>query len=561
MKTFTALCMSVVLFFMGIFTPEVPQPKSVEALDKYGDICHKFDIADEIYVIDCIAFKSTEERHLAVSLQGIVAREKSAIFIINNEISRKYLEIIEKSGKKLVYKDSEDKPWTIQSLLAHFKNYIDDSGYVLYRPDEKAVGLNIATNYASLYGWLPVPESLKALAEDNGLVLKEDLSDDEYSVKLQERFFNEHKKEFKYDAVVSLKYEATGLRDLAIQQGFYIFYIDDDEDSDRFRGKVIKYAGDNVPVLGWAKHELQYVSQASENGNMVIPSDHSHNNSILASFDYEVLPQKHTKTNKYTDKTKHYCALVFSDGDNVQWIQNGYSEYFEKLALEKQFPVTWSFSPLMQEFSPVTANMVYSVATEDDYFIAGVSGAGYIHPSEYPRKALEKYTDLTAAAMLESDMEYVSILDNTPENEIDEAKLVQSLQYYTRYDNIKGGVLSLDPDRYAGGKGRVYFVDDKPFVSNRFSLWHPDGEGADVTESWLKEQADIINSCSADINSIDGYSVVNIHPWTISVENLSYFVSQLDDDVQLVTLDELLTMVEENVPHESATPKTIEERQ
>ena len=70
----------------------------------------------------------------------------------------------------------------------------------------------------------------------------------------------------------------------------------------------------------------------------------------------------------------------------------------------------------------------------------------------------------------------------------------------------------------------------------------------------VKEQAGRINLYPADINSINGYSVINIHPWTISVENLEYFVNQLDDNVQLVTIDELMVMVEESVPHEKATP-------
>ena len=75
-----------------------------------------------------------------------------------------------------------------------------------------------------------------------------------------------------------------------------------------------------------------------------------------------------------------------------------------------------------------------------------------------------------------------------------------------------------------------------------------------ITEEWLREQAEIVNSYPADIKSIDGYSVINIHPWTISIDDLSYFVSQLDEDVELVTLDELLTMVEKNIPHETAVP-------
>ena len=100
--------------------------------------------------------------------------------------------------------------------------------------------------------------------------------------------------------------------------------------------------------------------------------------------------------------------------------------------------------------------------------------------------------------------------------------------------------------------GKIYFANDKPFISNRFSLWHPDGEGTVITEEWLQEQAKIINDYPTDINSINGYSVINVHPWTISIENLAYFVSQLDEDVQLVTLDELLTMVGENIPHKTA---------
>lgn len=549
-----ALAVAIAVLSLCSFSSAVPEQKNIEELEGCWDICRECKMPEKLYVIDSATFRNKEERHMAVSLQGVVARKAPKIFIITNEMDRKYLQAFEDKGIELVYKDSKGNNWTLATLLEAFKGEIADNGYVLYKETEKAEGLNVATNLASLYGWLPVPESLKAVADDTGFVLKEDLTDDEYNRGFQESFFDEHKEEFDFNAVVSLKYEATGLRDLAIQQGFYIFYIDDDEDGDRFREKVIKYAGDNVPVLGWAKYEVKYVTQASKNGNMVIPSDHSHNNSVLASFKYEIPEQKHSTTKEYTDTNKHYCALVFSDGDNVQWIQNGYNEYFQKLALEKAFPISWSFSPSMQEFSPLTMNMVYSQATENDYFIAGVSGVGYMHPTEYPKNALAGFTDITAYAMAKSDLEYVCVLDNTPSTYIGNKRLENSLKYYARYDNIKGGILSLDPERYEGGKGKVYFVNEKPFVSNRMSLWHPDGEGATVTKEWLQQQAQIVNEYDIDVNSVNGYSVINIHPWTISIENLSYFVSQLDEDVQLVTVDELLFMMQENIPRKTAAP-------
>ncbi len=554
-KSITSFFMSFIILIVGLFTPAVPETKPEQELTKLGNICEDYELSYKLYVLDSATFQSKDERHMAVGLQGVVAKTSPCIFIVTNEICNDYLDEIADSGVELIRNDENGEKWTVKSLLNKFKSYITDSGYVLYRESEKAEGLNAATNLAALYGWLPVPESLKHLAVEAGLILKEDFSDDTYNLIFQWSFFEKHKEQFNYNALMSLKYEVTGLRDLAIQQGFYTFYIDDDEDTNLLRGRVMEYAGDNVPVLGWVKYEVAFVEQASKSGNMALPSDHSHNNSYLASFRCDVPDQNHSIAKELTDPTKHYCAIIFSDGDNLQWIQNGYSEYYQKLALEKQFPITWSFPPLLQEFSPVTVKKIYSDATENDYFMAGVSGAGYIHPTEYPFGALGGFTDLTAASMAKSKLEYVQILDGTPNNEIEEKVLTDRLEYYARYDNIKGGVLSLDPVRYEGGKGRIYFVNNKPFISYRLSLWHPDGEGASVTTEWLDEQASIVNSYPADMKSINGYSVINVHPWTVSVENLAYFVSRLDEDVALVTLDELMAMIEENIPHKAAKPE------
>lgn len=555
MKSITAFFLSIALFFLSIFTPELPSPKADEELEKITPICQKHEIGDKLYVIDVAALQEEGAKHMAVALQGIVAKTNPCIFIRNNSFCNNHLNKIADSGVEIIFNDESGNPWTLPSLLEMFKSYISDSGYVLYRASDKAEGLNAATNLAALYGWLPVPENLEQLAINCGLTLKEDYSDDEYNIFFQQKLFEKYKEEFNYGAVVSLKYAAEGLRDLAIQQGFYTFYIDDDEDTNLFRGRVMDYAGDNVPVLGWVKYEVAFVRQASEKGNFAIPSDHSHNLSYLSSFECEIPQQKHSETKEYSDPTKHYCALVMSDGDNIQWIQNGYSEFYQKLALEEQFTMTWSFPPLLQEFSPVTVNQIYSDATENDYFMAGVSGAGYMHPTEYPFKALEGFTDLTAISMKRSNLSYVQILDGTPENIYEEKVLSDRLEYYARYDNIKGGVVSLDPDRYEGGKGKIWFVNNKPFISYRLSLWHPDGEGNGVPKEWLDEQAAIVNSYPADINSINGYSVINIHPWSVKINDLAYFVSQLDDDVVLVTVDELMAMIDKNIQHENARPE------
>ena len=126
------------------------------------------------------------------------------------------------------------------------------------------------------------------------------------------------------------------------------------------------------------------------------------------------------------------------------------------------------------------------------------------------------------------------------------------LSYFARYDNINGGILQIDPSKYEGGKGKVYFADDKPFVSVRLSLWSPTGNAEDVTNEWLREQAEIVNNYPADINSISGYSVINVHPWSVGTDDLAYFISQLDDSVEIISADELISAVTANVPHKTA---------
>ena len=53
------------------------------------------------------------------------------------------------------------------------------------------------------------------------------------------------------------------------------------------------------------------------------------------------------------------------------------------------------------------------------------------------------------------------------------------LDILAAYEQIRGGIWELDPDRYSSGRGRVLFSSNgKPFVSVRFSLWHPSNRPA-----------------------------------------------------------------------------------
>ena len=149
--------------------------------------------------------------------------------------------------------------------------------------------------------------------------------------------------------------------------------------------------------------------------------------------------------------------------------------------------------------------------------------------------------------MARSDLSVVTLLDNVADTE-DVDYVADRLHAYTRFDNIDGGVWELDPDRYGSGKGRIFWSDGKPFVSVRFTMWYPTGNPADVNKEWLENMAEQVNAMPVAPESEDGYTVVNVHPWTMSQADVDYFVSKLDGDkVELVYADELIKLVKNNV--------------
>ncbi len=541
---FTAVVVAIGGFFCS-FKPEIPAGKSAAELENMSPVFEHYELGDEIYAIE-IGNISEAERNTVICLQGLVNRVSPRLYVIYDSVYRSYLNDLEKAGKKIIRTDKEGKAWVLSSLVEQFRDCITDGGYSLYKESPFAEGLNTACNLATAEGWLAFREDKKELAESLGLTLKADLSKEEYNYAFQRKYFDKYQSVFNRNAVAHLNIQVNGMRDFAIQQGLFICYSGNDAGGKSLMRHVLKKMEPNCIVLGWGETEKHFVAFLSKLGCSIIPADHSRDNSVLAHIDAGELKQKRSGKALPTDPAKHYAAIVFSDGDNSQWVQGGFSEFYRKLKLENDFTMTWTLPPLQNELSPDSTRQIYAAATENNCFISGVSGAGYMNPSIYKESCLPGYADMTAAAMLKSDMKVIGILDDKP-SAIKQADFERRFDYFSRYETVRGGIVMLDPGRYESGKGAVWFSNGKPFVSVRLSLWYPEGEGSAVTPEWIEEQAAKVNRFEANINSVDGYSVINVHPWSVSVDNLAYFVSLLDDGVELVTAETLIEMITENV--------------
>lgn len=534
---------------------KAPEPLSEQSLVEMQEKFDKNELADEITVVRLSALTHAQ-RHAVIALQGLVARDKPQIFIDFGYETNKYaLAEMQNAGYELVYNDESGNPWNFSSLVTKFKAYIADGGYTLYATTDDHGQLNTAINYATLNGWLPVTPADEEAVIQLGLTKKADISGDDINLKYIKNFYKENKDKFRNDTLVHMYHYAMGMRDFAVQQNIFVMYVEDaDYEARLFRDSVMRELKPSSVIFGWCQYEIKFTESASRYGHTVIPSDHSYNLSILSSFNATDEKFDSPYEGKVElDPTKHYVAIVYSDGDNLQWIQNGFNEFHTWQSYGLDTPVSWTFAPIASQVSDVDVKRTLA-NSQNATFITGPSGGGYSRITNMNSDELEAFSDYTASAMLESGLGILTLLDEIKYDTFD-SSMQKRLGYFSRYDNIKGGILQLDPNNYAGGGGRVYFSDDKPFLTVGFSLWHPSGNADEVTNEWLAEQAAIINEKSADIKTVNGYTVINVHPWTVGPDDLAYFVSQLEDGVEVIPVDELLAAIEQNIPHKFAQPE------
>lgn len=560
---FIIKCLSFVVMMVSIlfntieaaFLKDAPEPKSESQLIEMQGRFDEPELNKEITVVK-LSELSISQLHTIIALQGLVAKVQPAIFIDYGSESHRYaLNEIKKAGYTISEVDADGKLWNFSSVIKKFSSYITDGGYILFKTYEDHGQLNTATNLATINGWLPIACDNEETVIKLGLKKSADISEDTINLKYLKNFYKENKEHFRDDSLVHMYYYANGMRDFAIQQNIFVTYIEDSDFAGRlFRDKVMKNLEPASIIFGWCQYEVKFTESASRYGHSVIPSDHSYNLSILSSFEIEGA-QFNTQfpSEVRLDENKHYVSLVYSDGDNLQWIQNGFNEFHTWQGYNSDIPVSWTFSPIAKDLSSVDIKRTLASA-EAVPFITGPSGGGYARISKMNSEELEAFSDYSASLMLESGLNIITFLDESKGLNFDNS-FEKRLSYFSRYDNIEGGIIQLDPDRYSSGKGKVFFSNDKPFVTVGFSLWYPSGNPDDVTKEWLKEQADIINAKKADLSSINGYTVINIHPWTIGTDDLQYFISQLDDNIEIIGIDELLSAVKQNIPHEFAQPE------
>lgn len=478
---------------------------------------------------------TAEELAFAVFLQGALNRRQKSVFL---DIDR-YADYL---LKKPVYTD-------LWALAENSASLFD--GMAVYDLLPGDVSVNLAATACAAENWLGVPRPLAEKVSGYGLKcvfdtaeIKGNEVERQRSVWL--RFRDKLKKNCLVHQVTAEGGGRYGLRDYAIAAGAFTFFARPDRDS-AFLREVLGWADKGIPVYGWTTDELGFVRELSLFGDYLVPSDWSCNHSYFAGKRFVRVCQKGRTAPPEADPTKHYLAIVVSDGDNVQWLERsfaGESLYGQRIRHPGDYKMSWTMAPLLGKICPAALRDIYGKAGKDT-FVCGVSGIGYTNCMTFPDSRLPGFAVQTAKGMEYADLRVLALLDNIENVSEEEAR--RRLSCFARQKNIIGGIWELDPDRYESGKGRIFWACGKPFVSVGISLWHPSCSHEGVTREWLDTVAENIASRSADLHSERGYTVLNVHPWSMTMEDVDYVVSRLPGHICIVSAEELITLIAQNV--------------
>jgi len=340
------------------------------------------------------------------------------------------------------------------------------------------------------------------------------------------------------------------LADLSVRCGALTWFGDGDCKTSPLATEALSVltSGDSI-VIGWGggdDPEWDCVHAATVQGAMgVIAADWAVNLGVMMdSSDPARLPAPSTKMLKNSEPSgKHTVSFVMSDGDNVQWVLNDWSQPkggndWWSSESRGDVKLGWTFNPTLATVAKPVFVTIFGGKTDNDEFIAGPSGAGYSFPNDFSDDAFEAFAIETEYQMSAAGLSIVNVL-------ADEGK-IEEMGPLLRQDGIEA-VFLYEYNGYSELEGKIGFVEGKPVIGGRFNLWSPDFYNVDSLVGALKGLPNL-----DDATSMDGYSIIPVHAWSHNVTDVVRAVKILEDDgrFDVVLPSELVARVNEFVVRE-----------
>ena len=436
--------------------------------------------ATSVYVAST-ANLSHDDQVTLQTLAGVIARQAPAIYTVDsapsdpdpNDTTHFWLRQLKELTSIAFHDDFLDD---FPGLLAHFAKEL--TGYVRYNPTN-------ATNSA-LIRCAAEPGSVIAVAGDatsallaaHGVPLVADVSS---STPLDE--FNRGAASLNQRVAVFQPDDggkAHRLSDYSVFARAPVVWAPESGTSPEFDAVLAHYDGARLnAAFGWGGDEHQWVAKCTQAGAVTHASDFASNLALLANVPRPPPPPPLPPPPPVSPAKApvHTVAFITSDGDNIQILQH--KDFIDddhyNSPLRGSIPVGWSYAPVMTELMPTLFEWVRSNLTANDSLSAAPSGTGYAFPALFPPAQAAAFARITGALMERANQRLLNVLGVTPSAE--------SLAPLAREAPVEAiSYLTFGAERfgYAALHGNVAYLEGKPVVGVRLSLWGDETSGAKV---------------------------------------------------------------------------------
>lgn len=358
--------------------------------------------------LDCIdvSSASSAEINLFSSLEGIVNRTQPQIVCVTTA-----------NGEgEFTWVNLHNLPYTVvngYNAILQFRTNV--TGLVVTDTNE-ADTLNLATTMAGVNNELICDPSLVATLTNApyNLPIVDDLRKLAFSNRYQVYgyLYTNYWPQCTHRVIAGLETNVAGtLRDYLVAVKSATFWLDPGTSQDAaLLGQFVSgMTPANGVYVGWWPSEGNGLTWIANYGIPVLASDYFWDASVFGGVASPInvppIPPPPPLQNKV------YVSLVFSDGDNIQYMQHAMKINWEN-SQRGAIPMGWTVSSLAANMDPGMLNYFWSTATSNDCLISGPSGAGYTHMELWNAANLNAYTSISDGYLQHAGLRVITVWDS-----------------------------------------------------------------------------------------------------------------------------------------------------
>ena len=479
----------------------------------------KLEKDNEIFIIDGHQYNNYEFYPI-VSIQGILAKEKSQIYINVNSASNIWIDDLEEWYKISINRDFYTDP---KGLISHFLDKLSEKKYIIC----DSASVNLAMSLSGILNYLVFDQSQSGLADALALTQAVDVRG-----KNHDWLMGQYGSQFNNSLLMIQSNMEMGGRDLAIAHSALQYF---DENSTKLPDFLLP----NSPVVGKLPENLEseILSSLSQNESVFLEIDDAFNLSLLSTARAREISQ-HQRTYPEPDSAKHYICFISTGGHDFGHLISGLISNNLHYASSSRGKVNmaWQVSPSALDLSSTVLKYYYDKVSLDsnrDVFICAASGGGLFFPSRHNN--LENHISKLEKSLELSSLSIVAIEDLV--NDITQTDIYDS---YTSLDEVDAVFYMnyLEKDKH---NGEIFWSNNKPVITARYNISQEEDEGVVLSSlSELKVKNYSPKGYSLVILNHD-YRTVSLAEDLMDNLNPKKFVS--------VPPDVFIKLINENIEH------------